>query len=293
MSLIKKAFSGILNTKDKIKETFSRISLNNSLNEDDYNSIEECLIESDVSWKLTEKIINEIKKNYKKNDKWQFLLKDSIKKSIFNLDKITLKKIIIIIGVNGSGKTTTSAKLSYFLKKQNKEITLVAADTFRAAAVNQLKIWSERINVNFISNINSSDPASIAYDGSKSGIAKNHDHVIVDTAGRLHTSVNLMKELEKIIKVISKLTEDISVIMTLDANIGQNAIKQVQEFNKYIPVEGIIINKMDGSAKGGALLSIMNELKIPILFNGIGEKIEDFIEFDFNKFLESMIEVEK
>ena len=293
MSLIKKAFSGILNTKDKIKETFSRISLNNSLNEDDIDSIEECLIESDVSWKLTEKIINEIKENYKKNDKWQFLLKDSIKKSIFNLDKITLKKIIIIIGVNGSGKTTTSAKLAYFLKKQNKEITLVAADTFRAAAVNQLKIWSERINVNFISNINSSDPASIAYDGSKSGIAKNHDHVIVDTAGRLHTSVNLMKELEKIIKVISKLTEDISVIMTLDANIGQNAIKQVQEFNKFIPVEGIIINKMDGSAKGGALLSIMHELKIPILFNGIGEKIEDFIEFDFNEFLESMIEVEK
>ncbi len=293
MSLIKKAFSGILNTKDKIKETFSRISLNNSLNQDDYNSIEECLIESDVSWKLTEKIINEIKENYKKNDKWQFLLKDSIKKSIFNLDKITLKKIIIIIGVNGSGKTTTSAKLSYFLKKQKKEITLVAADTFRAAAVNQLKIWSERINVNFISNINSSDPASIAYDGSKSGIAKNHDHVIVDTAGRLHTSVNLMNELEKIIKVISKLTEDISVVMTLDANVGQNAIKQVQEFNKYIPIEGIIINKMDGSAKGGALLSIMHELKIPILFNGIGEKIEDFIEFDFNKFLESMIEVEK
>tara|TARA_B100001094_G_scaffold170794_1_gene165174 strand:- start:797 stop:1678 length:882 start_codon:yes stop_codon:yes gene_type:complete len=293
MSLIKKAFSGILNTKDKIKETFSRISLNNSLNQDDYNSIEECLIESDVSWKLTEKIINEIKENYKKNDNWQFLLKDSIKKSIFNLDKITLKKIIIIIGVNGSGKTTTSAKLSYFLKKQKKEITLVAADTFRAAAVNQLKIWSERINVNFISNINSSDPASIAYDGSKSGIAKNHDHVIVDTAGRLHTSVNLMNELEKIIKVISKLTEDISVVMTLDANVGQNAIKQVQEFNKYIPIEGIIINKMDGSAKGGALLSIMHELKIPILFNGIGEKIEDFIEFDFNKFLESMIEVEK
>ena len=293
MSLFKKAFSGILNTKEKIKETFSRISLNNSLNEDDINSLEECLIESDVSWKLTEKIINEIKENYKKSNEWQFLLKDSIKKSIFNLDKITLKKIIIIIGVNGSGKTTTSAKLSYFLKKQNKEITLVGADTFRAAAVNQLKIWSERINVNFISNINSSDPASIAYDGSKSGIAKNHDHVIVDTAGRLHTSVNLMKELEKIIKVISKLTEDISVIMTLDANVGQNAIKQVQEFNKYIPVQGIIINKMDGSAKGGALLSIMHELKIPILFNGIGEKIEDFIEFDFNKFLESMIEGEK
>ena len=291
MSLFKKAFSGILNTKNKIRETFSKISFSNSLSDEDVDAIEECLLESDVNWRLTEKIIAKMKEDSSKYEDWQSLLKYSIKDSILTIDKKNLKKIIIIIGVNGSGKTTTSAKLAYLLKNKNKKVTLVAADTFRAAAVNQLKIWSERINVNFISNINSTDPASIAFDGSKSGIAKNHDFIIIDTAGRLHTSVNLMKELEKILKVVSKLTEDISVLMTLDANIGQNAIKQVEEFNKFMPIEGIIVNKMDGSAKGGALLSIMDELKIPVLYNGIGETLEDFIEFDIDDFLKSLIEV--
>ena len=292
MNLFKKAFTGIVNTKNKISETFNKISFNNSLSNEDIISIEECLLESDVSWMLTEKIIDKMKENSNKYEDWQSLLKYSIKKSISTIDKKNLKKIIIIIGVNGSGKTTTSAKLAYLLKNQNKKVTLVAADTFRAAAVNQLKIWAERINVNFISNINSSDPASIAFDGSKSGISKNHDSVIIDTAGRLHTSVNLMKELEKILKVVSKLTEEISILMTLDANIGQNAIKQVKEFNKFMPIEGLVVNKMDGSAKGGALLSIMDELKIPVLFNGIGETLEDFIEFDIDDFLKSLIEAE-
>tara|TARA_Y100000996_G_scaffold147694_1_gene113742 strand:+ start:377 stop:1255 length:879 start_codon:yes stop_codon:yes gene_type:complete len=292
MNLFKKAFTGIINTKNKISETFNKISFNNSLSNEDIISIEECLLESDVSWMLTEKIIDKMKENSNKYEDWQSLLKYSIKKSISTIDKKNLKKIIIIIGVNGSGKTTTSAKLAYLLKNQNKKVTLVAADTFRAAAVNQLKIWAERINVNFISNINSSDPASIAFDGSKSGISKNHDSVIIDTAGRLHTSVNLMKELEKILKVVSKLTEEISILMTLDANIGQNAIKQVKEFNKFMPIEGLVVNKMDGSAKGGALLSIMDELKIPVLFNGIGETLEDFIEFDIDDFLKSLIEAE-
>ena len=292
MNLFKKAFTGIVNTKNKISETFNKISFNNSLSNEDIISIEECLLESDVSWMLTEKIIDKMKENSNKYEDWQSLLKYSIKKSISTIDKKNLKKIIIIIGVNGSGKTTTSAKLAYLLKNQNKKVTLVAADTFRAAAVNQLKIWAERINVNFISNINSSDPASIAFDGSKSGISKNHDSVIIDTAGRLHTSVNLMKELEKILKVVSKLTEEISILMTLDANIGQNAVKQVKEFNKFMPIEGLVVNKMDGSAKGGALLSIMDELKIPVLFNGIGETLEDFIEFDIDDFLKSLIEAE-
>ena len=292
MSLFKKAFSGILNTKNKISETFSKISFNNSLSSNDIDSIEECLLESDVSWSLTEKIITGIQTDSKKFQDWQSLLKYSIKNSILTEEKKDLKKIIIIIGVNGSGKTTTTAKLAYMMKNKNKKVTLVAADTFRAAAINQLKIWSERINVNFISNLNSSDPASIAFDGSKSGIAKNHDCIIIDTAGRLHTSINLMKELEKILKVVSKLTEDVSVLMTLDANIGQNAVKQVKEFNKFMPIQGIIVNKMDGSAKGGALLTIMDELKIPVLYNGIGESLDDFVEFNIDDFLNSLIEVE-
>ena len=208
------------------------------------------------------------------------------------INKSNRPHVIILAGVNGSGKTTTAGKLAHQFKEEGRKVLLAACDTFRAAAVDQLKIWSERINVNFISNLNSSDPASIAFDGSKSGIAKNHDCIIIDTAGRLHTSINLMKELEKILKVVSKLTEDVSVLMTLDANIGQNAVKQVKEFNKFMPIQGIVVNKMDGSAKGGAVLSIMDELKIPVLYNGIGESLDDFIEFNIDDFLNSLIEVE-
>ena len=196
---------------------------------------------------------------------------------------------MIVVGVNGSGKTTTSAKLAQFFKNENKKITLVAADTFRAAAVEQLKIWADRISVNFISNTNSSDPASIAYDGANSGINNSHDHIIIDTAGRLHTSANLMQELEKIHRIVSKLTNEITIIMSIDANIGQNSIKQVQEFNKFLPIDNIIVNKMDGTAKGGIVLSILQSLKIPVSFLGIGESYSDIIPFNLDNYLNSMV----
>ena len=172
----------------------------------------------------------------------------------------------------------------------NKTVTLVAADTYRAAAIEQLKIWAERINIDFISNSKTSDPASISFDGANSGLKKNQDHIIIDTAGRLHTSKNLMLELEKVFRVVGKLSNEITVCMTLDANIGQNGIKQVQEFGKYLPINNIILNKMDGTAKGGIALSIINSLSVPISFLGIGEKYDDLIPFNFNKYIESLID---
>jgi len=289
MKLFKKTLSNLLKTKNTIRDTFKKISFSKHLDVDDLESIEQCLLEADVGWVLTDKIISNIKKNNSNYDKWESLLIKSIKDCIPDNKKSIMKKIIIVIGVNGSGKTTTSAKLAKMFKNDNKSLTLVAADTFRAAAIEQLKIWADRANVNFVSNVNSNDPASIAYDGSNSGLKNKHNHIIIDTAGRLHTSTNLMKELEKVYRIVSKLSNDISVVMTLDANIGQNAIKQVREFNKFMPVDSIIVNKMDGTAKGGVILSILDELNLPISFIGVGEKMDDLIEFDIDDYLKSLI----
>jgi len=289
MNLFKKALKNIINTKDTISKTFSQISFKKNLSTDDLETMEECLLEADVSWPLTEKIIAKVKSNKNDFDSWESLLKKSIYDSIIPSKDIYFKKIIIVIGVNGSGKTTTSAKLANMFKNDNKSVTLVAADTFRAAAINQLEIWAKRINVNFISNINSNDPASIAYDGAKSGITKGQDYVIIDTAGRLHTSANLMKELGKVYNVVSKLSKDISVVMTLDANIGQNCIKQVQEFNKFMPIDGLIVNKMDGSAKGGSILSIIDELNMPVVYIGVGESFNHIQKFVFDDYINALL----
>lgn len=291
MNIFKKTFNSISETRNKIKQSFSNIFSFSNLTQEDVNEIEECLLSSDISWTLTEEIIDKIKINKEKFNSWQELLVNSIDKSInYNDSSKELKKIIIIVGINGSGKTTTAAKLAKYFVDNNKSVTLVAADTYRAAAVEQLKIWAERINIDFVSNSKTSDPASISYDGANSGLKKGKNHIIIDTAGRLHTSKNLMLELEKIFRVVGKLSNEISVCMTLDANIGQNGIKQVEEFGKYLPISNIILNKMDGTAKGGIALSIIKSLSIPISFLGIGEKYDDLIPFNFKKYIESLID---
>lgn len=290
MNIFKKTFDSISNTRKIIKNSFSSIFSFSNLTEKDLEKIEECLLCSDVSWSLTEKIINNIKNNKNRFNSWQELLIDSINKSIiYDSDLKQFKKVVIIVGVNGSGKTTTAAKLAKYFINNNKSATLVAADTYRAAAIEQLEIWAERMKIDFISNSKTSDPASIAFDGANSGLKKNQDHIIIDTAGRLHTSKNLMIELEKVYRVVGKVSDEISVCMTLDANTGQNGIKQVQEFGKYLPISNIILNKMDGTAKGGIALSIINSFPIPISFLGIGEGYDDLIPFNFNKYIESLI----
>ena len=290
MKIFKNTFSKIFKSKNKIKETFSKVLSFTSLVQEDKEKIEECLLSSDLGWELTEKTLEKLEEN-EKNHTWEEILLKTLKSSIETLEISCrdIKKVILIIGVNGSGKTTSAAKLANFLKINNNSVTLVAADTYRAAAIEQLKIWSQRTNINFISNPNTQDPASIAFDGVKSGITRNDDYIIIDTAGRLHTSKNLMNELEKIYRVICKLTEDISVFISIDGNTGQNGIKQVKEFGKVLPINNIMLNKMDGTAKGGIALSIMHELKIPISFLGIGESYEDLLEFDLDNYLESLI----
>ena len=289
MNIFKKSLSALSKTQKNIKNAFSKIVSFKKIDEQDIANIEECLLSADIGWELTELIISKINNNTNEYKSWEELLINTLKKNINLPECKKMNKIIIIIGVNGSGKTTTSAKLAKYYQNDNKKITLVAADTYRAAAIDQLKIWSERLNIDLISNKSTSDPASIAFDGTNSGISKGHNHIIIDTAGRLHTSKNLMTELGKIYRIVSKLTTEISVSMTLDANIGQNGINQVQEFNKYLPVDNIILNKMDGTAKGGVVLPILNKLGIPISFIGVGESYDDLIPFDFKNYLDSLI----
>lgn len=288
--MFNKTIQSFFKTKNRIRDTFSKVLSFSKLSLEEKEQIEECLLAADVGWELTEKIINNLESN-SLDAKWENIMISSIKSSVDNLNSQyeKFKKIIIIVGVNGSGKTTSTAKLAQYFKQKSKKITLVAADTYRPAAIEQLKIWADRININVISNLNTSDPASIAFDGAKSGINKKHDHIIIDTAGRLHTSKNLMNELSKIYRVVSKLSDEITVCLSIDGNTGQNGLKQVEEFNKYLPIDNIILNKMDGTAKGGIVLSILNNLSLPISFLGYGEQYDDFDEFDIDKYLDILI----
>jgi fused signal recognition particle receptor len=290
MKIFKNTFSKIFKSKNKIKETFSKVLSFTSLSQEDKDKMQECLLSSDLGWELTEKTLGNLEK-IEKNESWEDVLLKTLKSSVKNLEinSSDIKKVILIIGVNGSGKTTSAAKLANFFKINNKSVTLVAADTYRAAAVEQLKIWAQRTNINFISNPNTQDPASIAFDGVKSGITRGDDYIIIDTAGRLHTSKNLMNELEKVYRVIGKITDEISVLISIDGNTGQNGIKQATEFGKTLPIDNIVLNKMDGTAKGGVALSIMHQLSIPVSFLGIGESFEDLLEFDLDNYLESLI----
>ena len=294
---------------EKTKKSFfskiaSSVAGKSKIDDEVLDDLEEILVSSDVSVSTTLKIIDRIEarvqrdkyvgaselNNLLKQEIAGLLEENSVKdQDGFSVPALDSPYVIMVVGVNGVGKTTTIGKLAHKFKDKGLKVVLGASDTFRAAAVDQLKIWAERINVNFISNYNSSDPASIAYDGTNSGIKNNHDHIIIDTAGRLHTSANLMHELEKIYRIVSRLTTQITVLMSIDANIGQNSIKQVEEFNKYLPIDSIIINKMDGTAKGGIVLSILQSLKIPISFLGVGESYSDIIPFNLDNYLNSMV----
>jgi len=198
----------------------------------------------------------------------------------------------LIVGVNGTGKTTTSAKLANYYKNMGNKVFLVGADTYRAAAVEQLRIWSEKLNVRYISNSATNDPASIVYDGINAGIKDNADKIIIDTAGRLHNSVNLMEELKKIHKIALKFDKKMKITLVVDSNVGQNGMNQALEFSKFIPLNSLILTKMDGTAKGGIAVSMMNKLQLPIEFMGIGEKIDDLIPFDLDTFIKGLVKDE-
>ena len=293
MSFFDKIFSSITNTRKNISNTFDNLLNIDSLSTEDYESIEECLLGADISWSIVEKTIEIIRNENKNNKNWQKALYKSFKQNLNFIEHVKFKKVILMVGVNGVGKTTSCAKIANYFKLKNNKVSLVAADTYRAAAVNQLKLWSDKLKIDFISNEMSSDPASVAFDGVQSGLSKNTDYIIIDTAGRLQNSENLMKELEKIFRVISKLTDDISIAINIDANFGQNSISQIENFSNYVPIDNVILNKMDGTSKGGIVMSIVEKFKLPISFIGTGEKVSDIVEFNFEDYLKSLIDLEE
>ena len=260
-----------------------------------YDDLEEVLITSDIGMDTTMRIMQDLRDHIKFNritnpDRVKDSLVSVITWSIDKGDRLKLSNktplIILMIGINGGGKTTTIAKLGHRLKQQGKTVMLAAADTFRAAAGEQLEIWGDRIGVNTVRHQEGADPSAVIYDAIQSAKAKNIDVLICDTAGRLQTKRNLMQELEKMNKVISREYPEAAreTLLVLDATTGKNAISQAKEFNEVAEITGIVLTKLDGTAKGGIAITVTDEFNIPIKFIGVGEKIEDLKEFNPREF---------
>ncbi len=299
---------GLEKTKESFFSKISKVIVGKSkVDEDVLDNLEQVLIESDVGVSTTLKIIERIEKRVAK-DKYlgtselNSILKEEIvsllqeneleERDSFAFPKGDVPYVIMVVGVNGVGKTTTIGKLAYQFKKAGKKVILGAGDTFRAAAVDQLTIWSQRAEADMVSQGMNADPASVAFDTLKSALAKKADVVIIDTAGRLHNKKALMDELSKIHKVMQKVIPDAphEVLLVLDASTGQNAVEQAKQFTAATQVNSLALTKLDGTAKGGVVIGISDQFKVPVRYIGIGEKMEDLQLFNRQAFVDSLFE---
>jgi len=295
---------GLEKTKSSLFDKISRTVVGKSkIDEDDLDDIEEILITSDIGVETTLKIIEKLesrveKEKYINSDELYNILKNEISSLLIsssNIDNDIDSKnndpyVIMVVGVNGVGKTTTIGKLAYKFKKSGLKVVLGAADTFRAAAIDQLVIWADRVGVEIIKQDMGSDPASVAFDTLQSAKSKNADVVIIDTAGRLHNKVNLMNELVKIKNVMNKVIPNAphDVMLVLDASTGQNAIEQAKQFSAVTQVNSLALTKLDGTAKGGVVIGISDQLKIPVKYIGVGEALEDLQIFNKEDFVDAL-----
>ncbi len=298
----KRLVSGLAKTRDNIVSGFESIfSAFSSIDDDFYEELEEILIMGDIGVATTEKIITDLKLKVKEQKikepaECKQLLMDSIKEQM-NLGETAYEyenktSVLLVIGVNGVGKTTSIGKISAQLKKDGKSVVLGAADTFRAAAIDQLGIWAERAGVSMVKSVEGTDPASVVFDTIASAKSKNADVIICDTAGRLHNKKNLMEELKKINRVILRELPDrrVETLLVLDAATGQNAVNQAREFKNATDITGIVLTKLDGTAKGGIIVAIRNELGIPVKYVGVGEGIDDLQPFNATEFVDGIFE---
>lgn len=299
---------GLKNTKESIFKKLSRAVVGKTKVDDEVlDNLEEVLVTSDVGVETTLKIIKRIEERvsrdkYMSTSELNSILKEEIVKLLeenntvnnenFFSKELPKPYVILVVGVNGVGKTTTIGKLAYNFKKAGKTVILGAADTFRAAAVDQLTIWSERVGVEIIKQNMGSDPASVAYDTVAAAKARNADVVIIDTAGRLHNKINLMTELTKIKNVMRKIYPDVphEVLLVLDASTGQNAFEQAKQFTLATEVNALALTKLDGTAKGGVVIGISDQFKVPVKYIGIGEKMGDLQVFNRKAFVESLFD---
>ena len=301
MSFFEKLKKGLQKTKNAIFKPFSDLFKNlRKVDEDLMEELEEILICADVGAYTTEMILDSLREEIKENkikdsDDVKVALKEIMLEMIgeggeipFN-DEMT---VILIIGVNGVGKTTTIGKIASSLKKDKKKVVVAAADTFRAAAIDQLNVWTDRAGVDLIKHTEGSDPAAVVFDAINAAKKRNADALIIDTAGRLHNKKNLMNELAKIDRVISRELPNANreTLLVLDSTTGQNAVNQAKEFKNAADITGLVLTKLDGTAKGGIVFSIKNELNIPVKYIGVGEQIDDMEKFNADDFINALFD---
>jgi len=299
-NLFNKLKEGLTKTRDGLTDKINEVlNLAITIDEDLYEELEEILIISDVGMDTTVDIIERLRSKIRKekiNDPKEVkpalkaVIKDILLEGSYEDDEES-KKVMLVIGVNGVGKTTSIGKLAAKNKAADKKVLLAAADTFRAAAIDQLEVWSTRAGVDIIKHQEGSDPAAVVFDAIQAAKARNVDLLICDTAGRLHNKKNLMNELEKINRIIDRELEGYKkeTLLVLDATTGQNAVIQAKQFMEACPIDGIILTKLDGTAKGGVVLSIKQSLNIPVRYIGVGEGIDDLQEFDAEDFADALI----
>ena len=299
MGFFDKIFSGLTKTRVKM-EDLEEIFRNYQPDDDDFfDELEELLIMADMGVDTVDRVVTSMHylcfdKNIRRGDKAREVLIDELKKELdagdSELKLGTKPSVILMVGVNGVGKTTTIGKLAALLKSQSKSVLLCAGDTFRAAAADQLEIWAERAGVDIVRHEEGSDPAAVVYDGICAGKARGTDVIIIDTAGRLHNKANLMNELSKMRRIIDRELPgaDVETLMVLDATTGQNGLIQAEQFLETAGLTGIVLTKLDGTAKGGVVFAIANRLKLPVKFVGVGEGIDDLIPFNPKDYIEAL-----
>jgi fused signal recognition particle receptor len=305
MGIFEKFKKGLAKTHDNIFAKVDKLVYGKAKIDDDaIDQIEEILLSSDVGVHTTEIVMENLKKRvkeekYERTDELKQILKEELKKifieGIVSSNGFKIEKkpyIIVIVGVNGVGKTTSIGKLAYNFKNAGYSVLIAAADTFRAAANEQLETWAKRAGCEILQLTHGSDPGAVVYNAVNSASANKHDIVLIDTAGRLHTKTNLMEELKKIKRVVQKIIPEAphEVLLVIDATTGQNGVNQAKEFASAIGLTGLILTKLDGTAKGGIVLRISNELKIPVKYIGVGEQIDDLQVFDKESFVKALIE---
>lgn len=295
--------SSLTKTRQSFLSKLTLLVAKNAVNEEFWSGLEETLIGADVGVETTMGLVDKLRERADKEHvrdaaRVEGMLKEEllailqIPNAKSQITKSQLPIIILVVGVNGAGKTTSIGKLTHYLKSQGRQVLLAAADTFRAAAIEQLQVWGQRTKVDVIAHQPGADPGAVAFDAWQAANARHVDYLIVDTAGRLQTKFNLMKELEKIARVLQKNdpTAPHETYLVLDAVTGQNGLQQARAFLKSTPLTGIILAKLDGTAKGGIVFAIAKELNVPIKFIGTGEAIDDFAEFDAKEFVDGLFE---
>ncbi len=301
---------GLTKTRDTLKEKLAFVSKGKTEVDDEFlEELENILVAADVGVETTLDIVDAITerskgKTYRSEEELNAMVMEEIRKLLvesshdhpvdFDAPLSAKPYVIMIVGVNGAGKTTSVAKLAHNYDKAGKKVVIAAADTFRAAAYEQLKIWADRAGVPIIGQGQGADPASVVFDSVSSAVSKGTDVVLVDTAGRLHNKSHLMEELAKIMRVAKKKIPEAphEVLLVLDGTTGQNAVQQAREFTKFVNVTGLVVTKLDGTSKGGIVLSISRELNLPVKYIGVGEKIDDLQLFDRSSFVEALLEKE-